>query len=99
VALLFLPFLLCFAPSTLLYWLLAICGYYLLWMHKSIFVFTVDRTMTSSSCITSDYDPKTDIVLKGNLGDPGWKYIYWPNHQNKDVVACTVCGISFYGGI
>jgi hypothetical protein len=72
---------------------------HLLWMHKSIFVFTVDRTMTSSSCITSDYDPKTDRALKGNLGDPGWKYIYWPNLQNKDVVACTLCGISFYGGI
>jgi hypothetical protein len=55
--------------------------------------------MASSSCITCDYDPKTDLARKGNLEDPGWKYAYWPNLQNKDVVACTLCGTSFYGGI
>ena len=31
--------------------------------------------------------------------DPGWKYAYWPNLCNRDVVTCTLCGHSFYGGI
>ncbi|CAD6267769.1 unnamed protein product [Miscanthus lutarioriparius] len=31
--------------------------------------------------------------------DPGQKYAYWPNLSNKDVVTCTLCGHSFYGGI
>jgi hypothetical protein len=43
--------------------------------------------MASSSSITSDYDPKIDPARKGNLEDTGWKYAYWPNLQNKDVVA------------
>jgi hypothetical protein len=54
--------------------------------------------MASSSCITSDYDPKTDPARKGNVEDPGWKYAYWPNIQNIDVIACSLCGVSFYGG-
>jgi hypothetical protein len=61
----------------------------LLWVHKSILVFTVVSTMATSSSITSDYDPKTDPARTGNVEDPGWKYAYWPNLQSKDVVACS----------
>jgi hypothetical protein len=31
--------------------------------------------------------------------DPGWKYAYWSNLRKKDVVTCTLCGHSYYGGI
>jgi hypothetical protein len=31
--------------------------------------------------------------------DPGRKYACWPNLSNKDVVTCTLCGHSLYGGI
>jgi hypothetical protein len=63
------------------------------------FVFTVDSTMASPSSIISNYDPRTDLAQKGNSADPGWKYGYWPNLQNKDAVACTLCGASLTGGI
>ena len=63
------------------------------------FVFTADSTMASPSSIINNYDPRTDLARKGNSADPGWKYGYWPNLQNKDVVACTLCGVSLFGGI
>ena len=63
------------------------------------FVFTADSTMASSSSIISNYDPRTDLARKGKSADPGWKYGYWPNLQNKDVVACTLCDVSLTGGI
>ena len=50
------------------------------------FVFTADSTMASPSSIISNYDPRTDLARKGNSTDPGWKYGYWPNLQDKDAV-------------
>jgi len=55
--------------------------------------------MASPSSIISIYDPRTDLAQKGNSADPGWKYGYWPNLQNKDVVARTLCGVSLFGRI
>ncbi|XP_008659785.1 uncharacterized protein [Zea mays] len=31
--------------------------------------------------------------------DPGWKYGFWPDLQNKDRVECTLCGQVVSGGI
>ena len=44
--------------------LLVACYLWLLWMQKSIFDFTADSTIASSSCVTGDYDSKTDPARK-----------------------------------
>ncbi|CAD6242871.1 unnamed protein product [Miscanthus lutarioriparius] len=48
----------------------------------------------------SGYDPKNDPARKPQRSkDPAWRFGYWPNLQNKDEVACTLCGGSVRGGI
>jgi hypothetical protein len=37
------------------------------------------------------YDPKTDPKCKAKSKDPAWKYCYWPDLNNKDVVKCILC--------
>jgi hypothetical protein len=52
--------------APLLYSTLSLCS-----ASCCLFYFTIDSTMASSSCITSDYDPKTDLAWNGNREDPG----------------------------
>lgn len=40
-------------------------------------------------------DPKR----KAKSNDPGWKYAFWPNLSNKDVVKCILCGNENHAGI
>ncbi|KAL6565628.1 hypothetical protein OROHE_004683 [Orobanche hederae] len=40
-------------------------------------------------------DPKRKAKSK----DPGWKYAFYPNLGNKDVVKCVLCGNENHGGI
>jgi hypothetical protein len=40
-----------------------------------------------------EYDPKDDPAQKPRKSiDPGCKYSFWPDLQNKDKVECTLCG-------
>ncbi|CAA0808010.1 hAT dimerisation domain-containing protein [Striga hermonthica] len=46
------------------------------------------------------YDPKNDPARKPQKSkDPAWRFGYWPNLQNRDEVACTLCGGHVRGGI
>jgi hypothetical protein len=49
------------------------------------------------SSVAGEYDPKSDHTRKST--DPGWKYGFWPDFQNKDKVECTLCGQVVSGGI
>ena len=46
-----------------------------------------------------NYDPKTDKARKARSNDPGWKYGYWANLENRDQVTCTLCDTMVHGGI
>jgi hypothetical protein len=46
-----------------------------------------------------NYDQKTDQARKARSNDPGWKYGYWANLENRDQVTCTLCDIMVCGGI
>ena len=46
-----------------------------------------------------NYDPKTDQARKARSNDPGWKYGYWANLENRDQVTCTLCDIVVCRGI
>ena len=41
---------------------------------------------------TAEYDPRTDPKRKARSGDPGWKYGFWPEIGNRDLVECILCG-------
>ena len=52
------------------------------------------------SSVAGEYDPKSDPTRKPRKStDPGWKYGFWPDLQNKDKVECTLCGQVVSGGI
>jgi hypothetical protein len=52
------------------------------------------------SSVAGEYDPKNDPTRKPRKStDPGWKYGFWPDLQNKDKVECTLCGQVVSGGI
>jgi hypothetical protein len=45
------------------------------------------------SSVAGEYDPKSDPTRKPQKStDPGWKYGFWLDLQNKDKVECTLCG-------
>ena len=46
-----------------------------------------------------NYDPKTDKARKAKSNDPGWKYDYWANLQNRNQVTCALCDVEVCGGI
>ena len=46
-----------------------------------------------------NYDPKTNKVRKARSNDPGCKYGYWANLENRDQVTCTLCDTMVHGGI
>eukprot|EP00267_Zea_mays_P043214 XP_020395281.1 uncharacterized protein LOC111589220 [Zea mays] len=52
------------------------------------------------SSVAGEYDPKSDPTRKPRKStDPGWKYGFWLDLQNKDKVECTLCGQVVSGGI
>ncbi|KAG2564437.1 uncharacterized protein LOC120681668 [Panicum virgatum] len=56
--------------------------------------------MASPTSANGEYDPKIDPARKPPRStDPGWKYAYWPDLENKDKVECLLCGDHFRGGI
>ncbi|XP_043697308.1 uncharacterized protein LOC122648118, partial [Telopea speciosissima] len=52
-----------------------------------------------STGATPGYDPSEDPARKAKSNDPGWKYGYWPDLTNKNVVKCTLCGKEMSCGI
>ena len=46
-----------------------------------------------------NYDPKTNKARKAKSNDPGWKYDYWANLQNRNQVTCALCDVEVCGGI
>ena len=48
---------------------------------------------------TAAYDPKSDSKRKAKSNDPGWKYGYWPDLADKNMVRCKLCDKNTKGGI
>src|SRR6266508_3637452 len=46
-----------------------------------------------------EYDPSKDLKRKAKSNDPGWKYGFWPDMANKDLVECMLCGKQMHSGI
>ena len=62
--------------------------------------YAADSSMASPTSANGEYDPKIDPAWKPRRStDPGWKYAYWPDLENKDKVECLLCGDDFRGGI
>ncbi|XP_042497655.1 uncharacterized protein LOC122076424 [Macadamia integrifolia] len=53
----------------------------------------------SASTGASIYDPSKDPTRKAKSKDPGWKYGYWPDLNDMNLVRCTLCGKDAKGGI
>ncbi|XP_042499920.1 uncharacterized protein LOC122078124 [Macadamia integrifolia] len=53
----------------------------------------------SASTGASTYDPSKDPTRKAKSKDPGWKYGYLPDLNDKNLVRCTLCGKDAKGGI
>ncbi|KAL6896759.1 hypothetical protein ACP4OV_007331 [Aristida adscensionis] len=47
----------------------------------------------SGGSATAEYDPKTDPRRKAKSKDPGWKYGFWPEIRNSNLVECVLCGM------
>ncbi|KAL6573099.1 hypothetical protein OROHE_002575 [Orobanche hederae] len=45
------------------------------------------------------YDPAKDPKRKAKSGDVGWKYGFWPDLTNKDVVQCILCSKLMHSGV
>jgi hypothetical protein len=46
-----------------------------------------------------DYDPMADPKRRARSNDPGWKYGYWTEIENRDKVTCNFCKTVTAGGI
>jgi hypothetical protein len=44
-------------------------------------------------------DPSKDPNRKAKSKDPGWKYGFWLDLTNKDLVQCTLCGKQMHSDI
>lgn len=44
-------------------------------------------------------DPKNDPKRKAKSKDPGWKYSFWPEVGNRDLLQCSLCDRKLSGGI
>ena len=53
----------------------------------------------STPSVTNLADPSKDPARKAKSKDPGWKYGYWPDLENKHMVKCTLCGKNLNQGI
>ncbi|XP_043693373.1 uncharacterized protein LOC122643867 [Telopea speciosissima] len=47
----------------------------------------------------SGIDPSKDPKRKAKSNDPGWKYGFWPNLEDKNCVKCILCGVDTKGVI
>ena len=61
-------------------------------------------TLTPTSTLnptagTERYDPANDPKRKAKSKDPGWKYGFWPDLTNKDIVQCIRCGKQMHAGV
>ncbi|XP_043702361.1 uncharacterized protein LOC122652633 isoform X2 [Telopea speciosissima] len=45
------------------------------------------------------YDPSKDPKRKAKSNDPGWKYGYWPEFADRNIVRCNLCKKDIKGGI
>ncbi|XP_042475480.1 uncharacterized protein LOC122057437 [Macadamia integrifolia] len=48
---------------------------------------------------TAANDPSKDPSRKAKSQDPGWKYGYWPDVADRNLVRCMLCGKDVKGGI
>ncbi|WOH04149.1 hypothetical protein DCAR_0623557 [Daucus carota subsp. sativus] len=46
-----------------------------------------------------NYDPFKDPKRKAKSTDPGWKYGFWPDLNNKNVVQCNLCKKNVCSGV
>lgn len=46
----------------------------------------------------SQYDPSKDPERKSKSKDPGWKYCFWPDLSNRDLIHCSLCGKQMIAG-
>jgi len=53
----------------------------------------------SPASVNGEYDPTTDKARKAKSNDPGWKYGYWANLEDRNEVTCILCGNAQKGGI
>ncbi|XP_042476322.1 uncharacterized protein LOC122058015 [Macadamia integrifolia] len=53
----------------------------------------------SDNASTTGYDPSKDPKRKAKSNDPGWKYGYWPELADKNLVRCNLCKKDIKGGI
>jgi len=53
----------------------------------------------SPASVNGEYDPTVDKARKAKSNDPGWKYGYWANLQDRNEVTCILCGNPHKGGI
>ncbi|KAL6497141.1 hypothetical protein OROGR_029070 [Orobanche gracilis] len=44
-------------------------------------------------------DLSKDPTRKAKSSDPGWKYGFWPDLNNKDIVQCILCNKQVHAGI
>lgn len=44
-------------------------------------------------------DPSKGPKRRAKSKDPSWKYGFWPNLTNKDLVQCTLCGKQMHSDI
>ncbi|KAL6541554.1 hypothetical protein OROGR_011040 [Orobanche gracilis] len=44
-------------------------------------------------------DLSKDPTRKAKSSDPGWKYGFWPDLNNKDIVQCSLCNKQVHAGI
>lgn len=51
------------------------------------------------SSLGSTHDPKTDPKHRAKSNDLGWKYGYWPDLNDKNLVRCKLCDKDTKGGI
>ncbi|KAL6535641.1 hypothetical protein OROMI_027015 [Orobanche minor] len=56
-------------------------------------------TEMADSTSTEARDLSKDPTRKAKSSDPGWKYGFWPDLNNKDIVQCSLCNKQVHAGI
>ncbi|KAL6560551.1 hypothetical protein OROGR_004110 [Orobanche gracilis] len=57
------------------------------------------HNIMAESNSTENYDPSKDPKRKAKSNDPGWKYGFWLDLNNKDLVECSLCHKQMHSGI
>ncbi|KAL6524933.1 hypothetical protein OROMI_030526 [Orobanche minor] len=62
---------------------------------QNLFLWSLDTSKKTAQMATNEadpnYDPFKDPKRKAKSSDPGWKYGFWPDLNNKNVVQCNLC--------